>query len=285
MKKLILIALLIPVLFGCNNKKKEFEALRTRYDSLLSIGFTKDTAIIGYLESFNTIQANLDSIKMAEMIITQNTQNGAELQTDQKDQINRDINMIFEKLQENKKTIADLRAKMRKSNSKVTVLEEMIDRMTRQIEEKDVEIAQLRDQLERMNIQIEILSSSVQNLEAEGSAKSQTISEQTEALNTAYYVIGTKKELREQNIITMEGGFVGIGRNKKVKEDFNQEYFTRVDITKLKSIPVLRKKADIITTHPSQSYKIFGEKSVDSIVISNQKEFWSASKYLVIVID
>jgi hypothetical protein len=83
----------------------------------------------------------------------------------------------------------------------------------------------------------------------------------------------------------MEGGFVGIGRNKKVKEDFNQEYFTRVDITKLKSIPVLRKKADIITTHPSQSYKIFGEKSVDSIVISNQKEFWSASKYLVIVID
>jgi chromosome segregation ATPase len=285
MKKLILIALLIPVLFGCNNKKKEYEALRTRYDSLLSIGFTKDTAIIGYLESFNTIQANLDSIKMAEMIITQNTQNGAELQTDQKDQINRDINMIFEKLQENKKTIADLRAKMRKSNSKVTVLEEMIDRMTRQIEEKDVEIAQLRDQLERMNIQIEILSSSVQNLEAEGSAKSQTISEQTEALNTAYYVIGTKKELREQNIITMEGGFVGIGRNKKVKEDFNQEYFTRVDITKLKSIPVLRKKADIITTHPSQSYKIFGEKSVDSIVISNQKEFWSASKYLVIVID
>ncbi len=246
MKKLILIALLIPVLFGCNNKKKEYEALRTRYDSLLTIGFTKDTAIIGYLESFNSIQANLDSIKMAEMIITQNTQNGAELQTDQKDQINRDINMIFEKLQENKKTIADLRAKMRKSNSKVTVLEEMIDRMTRQIEEKDVEIAQLRDQLERMNIQIEILSSSVQNLEAEGSAKSQTISEQTEALNTAYYVIGTKKELREQNIITMEGGFVGIGRNKKVKEDFNQEYFTRVDITKIKSIPVLRKKADII---------------------------------------
>jgi chromosome segregation ATPase len=285
MKKLILIALLIPVLFGCDTKNKEYEALRTRYDSLLSIGFTKDTAIIGYLESFNTIQANLDSIKMAEMIITQNTQNGAELQTDQKDQINRDINMIFEKLQENKKTIADLRAKMRKSNSKVTVLEEMIDRMTRQIEEKDVEIAQLRDQLERMNIQIEILSSSVQNLEAEGSAKSQTISEQTEALNTAYYVIGTKKELREQNIITMEGGFVGIGRNKKVKEDFNQEYFTRVDITKIKSIPVLRKKADIITTHPSQSYKIFGEKSVDSIVISNQKEFWSASKYLVIVID
>ncbi|MEA5111871.1 hypothetical protein SDC9_27614 [bioreactor metagenome] len=285
MKKLILIALLIPVLFGCNNRKKEYDALRVRYDSLLSIGFTKDTAILSYLESFNSIQANLDSIKMAEMIITQAATAGGEVQPDAKEQINRDINMIYEMLQQNKKTIADLRSKLKKSNARVTALEEMIDRMTRQIEEKDVEIAQLRDKLEQMNIQIEILSSSVESLTAEGKAKTQVISEQTEELNTAYYVIGTKKELRDQNIITMEGGFAGIGRNKKMKEDFNQDYFTRVDITQLKSIPVLRKKADIITTHPAQSYKIYGEKTVDSIVITNPKAFWSASKYLVIIID
>ena len=285
MKKLILIALLIPVLFGCNNRKKEYDALRVRYDSLLSIGFTKDTAILSYLESFNAIQANLDSIKMAEMIITQTATAEGEVQPDAKEQINRDINLIYEMLQQNKKTVADLRSKLKKSNARVTALEEMIDRMTRQIEEKDVEIAQLRDKLEQMNIQIEILSSNVENLTAEGQAKAQVISEQTEELNTAYYVIGTKKELRDQNIITLEGGFAGIGRNKKMKEDFNQDYFTRVDITQLKSIPVLRKKADIITTHPAQSYKIYGEKTVDSIVITNPKAFWSASKYLVIIID
>lgn len=286
MKKLILISMLIPLLFGCDNKKKEYEALRTRYDSLLTIGFTKDTALLGYLESFNAIQANLDSIKLAEMIITKaaSTVEG-EVQPDAKEQINRDINLIMDKLQENKKTIADLRSKLRKSNSKVTALEEMIDRMNRQIEQKDVEIAQLRDQLESMNIQIEILSTNVDNLTAENESKSQTISEQTEQLNTAYYVIGTKRELLDQNIITREGGFAGLGRNNKVREDFSKDYFTRVDITKLKSIPVLRKKADIITTHPSQSYKIYGEKAVDSIVIKNAKEFWSASKYLVIIID
>lgn len=285
MKKLILVALLIPIFFGCDNKKKEYESLRMRYDSLMTIGFTKDTTLIGYMESFNAIQANLDSIKMVEMIISQNTSMEGEVQTDVKEQINRDINMIYEKLQQNKKTLADLRSKLKKSNSRVTVLEEMIDRMTRQMEQKDVEIASLSDKLERMNIQIEILSSSVGNLSAEGEAKSQTISEQTAALNTAYYVIGTKKELRDQNIITMEGGFAGIGRNKKIKDDFDPEYFTRIDITQFRSIPILRKKADIITTHPSQSYKIYGEKSVDSLVITNAKDFWSASKYLVILID
>lgn len=285
MKRLILVALLIPILFGCDNKKKEYESLRMRYDSIMALGFTKDTALIGYMESFNAIQANLDSIKMVEMIISQSTSMEGEVQTDVKAQINRDINLIYEKLQQNKKTIAELRSKLKKSNSRVGVLEEMIDRMTRQMEQKDVEIAGLSDKLERMNIQIEILSTSVGNLAAEGEAKSQTISEQTEAMNTAYYVIGTKKELRDQNIITMEGGFAGIGRNKKIKDDFNSEYFTRIDITKFHSIPILRRKADIITTHPSQSYKMYGEKSVDSLVITNAKDFWSASKYLVIIVD
>ncbi|MHC1778143.1 MAG: hypothetical protein AB9834_22270 [Lentimicrobium sp.] len=285
MKKLIFIALMIPFLFACEGKKKEYEALQSRYDSLLTLGFTKDTTILDYLESFNAIQANLDSIKMAEMLITQNAATDSELQPDQKEQINRDINLIYEMLQKNKQTIAELKSKLKKSNGKVTALEQMVERMSKQIEEKDVEIAQLRDQLEKMNIQIEILSTNVENLASESKAKSQTITEKTEELNTAYYVIGTKKELRDQKIITVEGGFAGIGRNKKLQEDFDRGYFTRIDITKLKSIPVMKKKASIITTHPSQSYKIFGEKTVDSIVIKNAKDFWGASKYLVIVVD
>ncbi|HPG32791.1 MAG: hypothetical protein H6541_04360 [Lentimicrobiaceae bacterium] len=285
MKKLIFIALIMPFLFACNGKKKEFESLQARYDSLLTLGFTKDTTILDYLESFNSIQANLDSIKQAEMLITKSTATDGELEPDQKEQINRDINLIYEMLQKNKQTIAELKSKLRKSNAKVTALEQMIERMSRQIEEKDGQIAQLREQLEKMNIQIEILTSNVENLAAESQSKSQTINEQTDALNTAYFVIGNKKELVEQKIITVEGGFAGIGRNKKLKEDFNRDYFTRVDITRLKSIPVLKKKAQIITTHPSQSYKIYGEKAVDSIVIVNPKEFWSASKYLVIIVD
>ena len=279
MKKFILIALLIPILFGCDNKKKEYEALSARYDSLLIIGFTKDTALIGYMEDFNAIQANLDSIMVAEMIISQSTgSTEGEVQPDVRAKINRDIYMILERLQQNKNTLAALRSKMKSSNNRVTVLDEMIERMNRQMEQKDAEINELGERLERLNFQMD-------TLRAEAAANVQTISEQTAKLNTAYYVMGTKKELRDQNIITMEGGFVGIGRNKKIKDDFDAKYFTRIDITKFHSIPILHKKADIITIHPSESYKLYGEKSVDSLVITNAKEFWSASKYLVIVVD
>lgn len=285
MKKLLLLILIVPFFFGCNKQKKELEALQARYDSILSIGFTKDTALFAYIESFNQIQANLDSIKQAEMLISTNTSGNGELETDTKDQINRDINMIYEKLRENKETIAKLRNNLKRSGGKVTELEKMIDRLSLQMDEKDAQITQLRDQLEKMNIDIEILTTSVSTLTAEGEEKSQIISEQTTAMNTAYYVVGTKRELLDNNIITREGGFAGIGANKKLKQDFNQEYFSTVDITKLRSIPLTKKKATIITTHPSQSFKLYGEKVSDSLVITNPKDFWSVSKYLVIMID
>ena len=284
MRKLIILFALMPLLFSCNTHQKEYEALQSRYDSLLSIGFTKDTALYGYIESFNRIQANLDSIKLAEKLISNQATTGDELQPDQKEQINRDLNMIFNMLEKNKQTIAELRSKLKKSGGKVAELQQMVDRMAIQIEEKDAQVNELRGQLEKMNIQIEILYNDIDNLTAESKSKSQTIDEQTTALNTAYYVVGTKRQLLDNNIITRQGVFAGIG-GKKLKQDFNRDFFTTTDITKLRSIPLSKKKATLMTTHPSGSYKIYGEKAQDSIVITNPKEFWSVSKYLVIEID
>lgn len=286
MKKLILVFISALLLTACNNNKKEFEALQSRYDSLLSIGFTKDTALYGYIESFNEIQANLDSIKQAEMLISQNTSGNGELDATQKEQVNRDINLIYEMLKKNKQTIAELRSKLKKSGGKATELEKMVDRMALQIEEKDGQITELRSQLEKMNVQIEILYTDIDNLTTETRSKSQTIEEQTTALNTAWYVVGNKRELLDNNILTREGGFAGIGTNKKLKQDFSRDYFTTTDITALRTIPLTKKKATLITTHPSQSYKIYGtDKAADSLVILNPKEFWSVSKYLVILVD
>jgi len=41
----------------------------------------------------------------------------------------------------------------------------------------------------------------------------------------------------------------------------------------------------MLTTHPSNSYKLIGEKLIEKLEITNTKEFWSASKYLVIILD
>ncbi|MEZ5199731.1 MAG: hypothetical protein R2764_26110 [Bacteroidales bacterium] len=104
-------------------------------------------------------------------------------------------------------------------------------------------------------------------------------------LSTAYYAVGTKKNLKENNIITSEGGFIGIGKNKKLKSDFNESFFTRVDTRNTTQISIPGKKAQVVTTHPTESYKIMGEGDDQILEILDANEFWKSSKYLVVIID
>lgn len=294
MKK-ILFLLLVPAMvltMSCNKQKAEIERLKAKNDSLMAIGFAKDTTVMSYVRAFNEIQSNLDSIKQKENIISQNTQGGTELQANAKDQVTSDINAIYQLLQKNRQIVAQLRSKLKKSDARIVELEKMIESLNKQVESKDAEISDLKDQLAKLNIKVEGLSSEVSNLNQtvdnlnnDNKAKQQAINDKTAELNTAYYVIGTTKELKAKNIITKEGGFIGLGKSKTVKSDFDKTYFTKIDVTKFKGVPVFKKKATVITTHPAGSYKLVGNKAVDSLVIKNYAEFWSASKYLVIIAE
>jgi len=290
MKKLFWIILVIPFFFGCNQKK--IEQLTNRGDSLQQLANQRDSSIIDFLQAFNEIQANLDTIKSKEMIITEMTAGKTELQKNDKDQINEDIKKIYQLLVENKEKVSTLKKKLSGSNAKIVELETMLNNLTKQVEEKNIEIEGLKAELGKLNIQVESLSKDVANLTEEGQIKSQKIQQQTEEinakteeLNTAYYIVGTQKELKAKNVLTKEGGFIGIGANKKLKPDFDQSLFTKVDITKLKVIPCPGKKANVITNHPTGAYQITGEKASQTLEIKDYKEFWKSSKYLVIVIS
>ena len=112
--KRLLIALVFPVIIlasGCNQKNEEIAKLKATNDSLMAVGTVKDSTVIQFVDAFNSIQSNLDSIKMKENIINKTVGNGSEVKTRSKDQINSDINMIYKKQQENRVMVASLRAK------------------------------------------------------------------------------------------------------------------------------------------------------------------------------
>jgi hypothetical protein len=68
--------------------------------------------------------------------------------------------------------------------------------------------------------------------------------------------------------------------------NFNKKYFTKVNIKDTKNIALNCKKAKVLSTHPSASYTIvLKDKKVEGIDITDEEEFWSASKYLVIEIE
>ncbi len=290
MKKYLIVLLVIPFMISCN--KQKIKQLEMRSDSLAQQANLKDESINDFIRAFNDIQENLDSIKRKEMIITEQTDMKTELQKKAKDQINEDVNTIYQLLLDTRTKLDDVRKKLGKSNFQVQELEKMVNHLTKQLEEKDQEIAQLKADLEKMNIEITALTKDVGSLKQMNQEKEAVIKEQegeitdkTTELNTAFYAVGTKKDLKDNNIITAEGGFIGIGKNKKLKQDFNEEYFTKIDIRKTMKISIPGKKPKIVTNHAAESYKISGEGENMILEILDGKTFWKSSKYLVVVID
>ena len=122
---------------------------------------------------------------------------------------------------------------------------------------------------------VEIIDAEKETLTAENEAKAKTVAEQEKSLNAAWFVFGTKSELKAQKIL--QSGDV------LKSADFNKDYFTQIDIRTTKEIKLYSKRAELLTTHPAGSYELVkDDKGQLTLKITNPTEFWSVSKYLVI---
>lgn len=280
---IILYTVLTLFIASCNSNSgegssPELDSLKAENERLKAEAMRKDQSIDEFLQSLNEIEENLNAIKEREKIVRINS-TSLENQNSKQEQIAADINMIGQLLLENKSKIATLNNKLKAAGIKSAELEKIIEGLNKKLDEKDNEIASLKEELT-------IANAALEKLFVEYNQRLEELDDKTSKLNTAYYVIGTKKELLEKGVITKEGGFVGIGKSSKLKNDFNKEYFTKIDVTTTTSIPLLTKKARVITSHPTGSYKIEGSKDkAEKLVISNSEDFWSASKYLVIIVE
>ena len=290
MKKFLWILLIVPFAISCNQEKvKQLEATN---DSLVQQESMKEQSLNEFLQAFNDIQTNLDSIKEKEMIITEKTEGKTELRKSAKNQINYDINTIYQLLSDTKDKLINMKKRLGKANYQIAELEKLVDHLNKQIQQKDVEIETLRGELEKLNIKVVRLTQDVNNLKTDNDVKSKIIEGQadelkmkTEELYAGYYVFGSKKFLKENSIITATGGFIGIGQTKKLKSDFNDENFTKVDIREITEFAIPGSKFKMVTDHPTDSFEIIGEKESRVLHITNYERFWKSSKYLVIITE
>jgi len=292
MKKLFVLVLAIVALSACHNYKKDAQQLTISRDSLQQETALRDASIAGFLNDFSEIQANLDSIKKIEKLVTVQSNSNRELNANQKQMILEDINLLNDLLQRNKQLTASLQKKLKDANFKIGDLEETINglellvkNMEAQANEQDIQIAELTQDVKKLNVDISQLNQKIKVVETESQQKTQTIETQTVALNKAYYAFGTMKELKENGIIEKSGGVIGMGKTPVIKKDFNRDYFTEIDIRNFEHLRLMAKKAKLITVHPEGSYHFTGKKLSDTLFIDNSSEFWKASKYLVVLTD
>jgi chromosome segregation ATPase len=255
-------------------------ALAQQRDSLNRIIQQKDNEIDDMMATMNDVVDGFRAINEAEDRVTvARMDEGASAS----ERIRENMVFIQQTMQQNRELINKLRNQLRQSSVKGEQLRRTIDNLTRQLEDKDIQVRQLLAEVEAKNVQIgelntqvSDLSQNVSNLKEETTQKAQTISTQDKQLNTAWFVYGTKKELKDQRIL--EDG-------KVLQSNFNRDYFTKIDIRIDKEIRLYSRSAKLLTAHPQSSYALVQDANKQYILrITNPQLFWSTSKYLVILV-
>lgn len=278
MKKIILMAACVIAFAACDNGATK-RAAQER-DSLMQVIDAKDSELNEIMGTLNEIQDGFKRINEAEGRIT--VADGDLESATSKEVIRENMQFIQDALAQNKEMIAKLKDKLRTSSINSDKLKQTVNKLSKELEEQIIKIKDLEKQLAEKDIliaqqgaAIDSLNTNVEQLTAENANKSQTVAEQDKMLNTAWYVFGTKAELKEQKILK-NGDVLQSG-------DFNKDYFTKIDIRYDKVLNLYSKSAKLLTNHPEGSYAIKKDKNNQCYLqITNPAEFWSVSKYLVV---
>lgn len=281
MKKLFFVACLAALcLAGCNNGSKNSadQAGVNQSDSLNGIIAQKDSEINDLMGTINDIEEGFQQISEAENRVSL-IKNGEGV--NKKQQLKEDVQFIANRMKQNRELLAKLEKQLANGTLQSEQFKKTIANLTKQLEAKDKQLQELRQELDSKDIHIAELDETINNLHTKSNRltsvnrkQSETINSQDKQLNTAWYVFGTKKELKEQHII--DGGKVMTG-------NFNKNYFTKVDIRDVSEIKLMSKSAKLLTTHPSSSYTLVRDANKQyTLRITNPQIFWSTSKYLVV---
>ncbi len=281
----ILIIFLSYVVVSCDTSATKSDKVNVAYaDSLQNVAVMKDSIINDMLGSFNAIRNNLKQIQSSEMAIQLEVNREGDIE-DARDAINNDVGRINLLIQKNDQLIEELNKRLSSSQIEIKEFKRLIAELNEEVENKNKEIQRLNRLLDEKEFMLVELSSKVDSLNIKSKNQEKEIRAIIDEANKAYFTYGTFKELRDKNVITKEGGFLGIGKSKTLKEDFNKEYFTEVDMREQTSFLIYADKAKLVTHHPSGSYEFVGEKGVDSLIILNPDSFWDASRYMVVLIE
>ncbi|MCQ2293775.1 MAG: hypothetical protein MJZ54_07050 [Bacteroidaceae bacterium] len=292
MKKLLILFVAALSLCACNTRKEQLAQQINSNDSLRSIVEQKENELNDLISTLNEVQNGFDAINAAEGRINVARQRG---EGNSREVMRESLAEIQKTMQVNRELIAALRQQLKESSiytsNLKTSLEETINRLTTELETKTAEvnrlqaeleqknatIAQQSEQITNLNNNVRDLNNNVRELDKQNTQRAQTVAQQDKDLHTAYYVFGTKKELKEQHILA-DGEVLRSG-------NFAKDYFTKIDTRSTKVIHLYSKNASLRTNHPSGTYSLDKDANGQyTLRITDPDRFWSTSKYLVIVV-
>ena len=287
-RQLAVVALCAIFVIGCNNNKEEMQKQLTDAQnartSLQQDIIDRDAYFESVMKSVNEVYTDLEKARIKEGQIKKS---GTGLEgppqytnAQSRDRLIQNINEIGSSLQENRKRVAAIQGHMKQFKGEIAGLNTLVENLKASILEREQSITQLQAKVQ--GLQATMAEKTKLLEEKEG-----TIGDQQRTLNTAFYVIGTRDELRKKGIISDEGGFLWglLGSTTIMNTSADQSNFTPIDKTKDQTIQVNGRIQEIL---PRRNADLFAatqkpEKGSELTIMSPGK-FWQEN-YLVIVTD
>jgi len=288
------IAYISAILLLCSCNNDQFDQCKKENEILLAEKAILDSTLNIVFSAYGEIDSTSKVIDAKKARINEIAKKGR-LSAEDKVAILAEMDTINSLLESNKNKVSNL-----DGNLGGIGLEEGFRFMVQSMDEKN---SSENDDLEEMKSNLAQISHDFSNLfedyvyqEAENMEMRDQLSSTTkeleeaqqklnkakEELHSGWYVIGTRQELKSKGLMYKKGFF----DNRDVDEDFDKNEFKKINIHELKELLLEARKAEIVTTHPSESYYIAGiKKKVNKLVISNPELFWSVSKFLIIEVE
>lgn len=282
MKKFFFLAVSAMVMAGCGEKQATVPAseMQRQRDSLQSIIDSKDSELNDFMGTFAEIQQGLQQIAAAEgrvIVANGDIEKGANkaIIKDNMDFLRQTLAQQREKLSQLQKQLSNSSLNVKKMKEAIANLQTQLDAQTARVQELEAAIIERDETIYQQSTTIAQQDETINQQSAVIEEKTATVASMDKSLNEAWYVFGTKNELKAQKII--EDGEV------LRSDNFNRNYFTKIDIRQTREIKLYSKSATLLTAHPSGTYQLVKDaKGEFALKITDVEKFWSTSKYLVI---
>ncbi|GAB1370638.1 hypothetical protein MASR1M45_06990 [Candidatus Kapaibacterium sp.] len=199
------------------------------------------------------------------------------------------IDYLSFQLKTNNEVIDKLQGKLKRLTKENNEFKEKFIVLENIIAEKDEIIANQNIRISDLEKELNITKAERDVALVEKQQFEQLAQEKEIQKNTAFYVIGKEKNLKQDNIIKMEGeGFLGIGGKYVPSTEADLKYFTKIDIYKdtLIPLPSNSKVAEIVSTHNKRMIEYHNPASgSDMLKIKSPESFWRTDKLLIIIVE
>ena len=291
---LILILSLAVLLFSPSCvRKSRFAEMQNQRDSLMVVHQEKMEQLEMIRSYIDTIAASIDSLTHQETILLSRTNaDGVKFTTRE---IRDNLELLEALINRQRSKIYELDSTLVVMQDSTNSLRSVITFLYKQLDEKDNEIQMMRIELGVKNQRIRTLSNQVSALQGDVSelekkstaqteeiiAQNATIAQQDSLIYTAYYIVDTRKGLKDKGILSgnlLTGSRIDIG-------GIDRSIYTAVDIREFESLEISGQKPKVISPMPSGTYVIETVSNRNHVLtVTDKDSFWGTSQILIIQI-